>query len=150
MFNFRLAMTTMALFALAPTCATATTPTDAVVRVEITAVRNVKGDVGCLLFNTPDGYPETHAKALRDIHVPIAGDRAVCEFKDLVPGTYAVIVFHDENLNSKLDKNFLGIPQEGYVGSNNVRPLMSAPEFKDASFAVPTGPATVIKTLMRY
>ena len=125
-------------------------PADASVRVEITGLRNAKGDVGCLIFNGPDGYPETHAKALKEIQSPIDGEQAVCEFKAIVPGVYAVIVFHDENHNGKLDKNFMGIPQEGYAASNNIRPLLSAPDFKGASFIVPAAARTIIKVQVRY
>ena len=49
------------------------------------------------------------------------GNSAICQFNDIPPGTYAIAVFHDENANGKLDKNFLGIPCEGYGASNNVR-----------------------------
>jgi uncharacterized protein (DUF2141 family) len=49
-----------------------------------------------------------------------------------------------------MDKNFLGVPQEGYVASNNVRPLMSAPKFKEASFVVPAASVTAIKLQIRY
>lgn len=30
-------------------------------------------------------------------------------FADLPAGAYAVSVFHDENMNEKLDKNFVGV-----------------------------------------
>lgn len=125
-------------------------PTDASVRVEISSLRNTRGDVGCLLFNAPEGYPETHAKAYGELHVAIDTDHAVCEFKGVAPGTYAVIAMHDENQNGKLDKNFLGVPSEGYAASNNVRPLLSAPEFKAASFFVPAAALTTIKVQIRY
>ena len=51
-------------------------------------------------------------------------------------GVYAVSVFHDENLNGKLDKNFVGAPKEGYGASNNPRKRMGPPPFSEASFAV--------------
>jgi uncharacterized protein (DUF2141 family) len=145
----RFACATLAMLAFSPLWSNAA-PTDATVRVEIASLRNTQGDVGCLIFNSPDGYPQTHAKAYKELHAAIDGDHAVCEFKDVMQGTYAVIVFHDENKNGKMDKNFLGIPQEGYVASNNVRPLMSAPEFKEASFAVPAASVTAIKLQIRY
>jgi uncharacterized protein (DUF2141 family) len=84
------------------------------------------------------------------MHAAIGGDHAVCEFKEVTPGTYAVIVFHDENQDGKLDKNFLGVPQEGYAASNSVRHLMSAPEFEEASFVVPAAAVTPIKVQVRY
>jgi uncharacterized protein (DUF2141 family) len=145
----RFACTTLALLAFSPLWSNAA-PSDAIVRVEIASLRNAQGDVGCLIFNSPDGYPQTHAKAYKEIHAAIDGDHAVCEFKDVTPGTYAVIVFHDANQNGKLDKNFLGVPQEGYAASNNVRPLMSAPEFKEASFVAPGASVTAIKLQIRY
>jgi uncharacterized protein (DUF2141 family) len=125
-------------------------PGDGVVRIDIDGVRNTRGDVACLLFNQADGYPEDHAKAYREKHAAIDQNRAVCEFKDLAPGTYAAIVFHDENLSGKLDKNLFGMPQEGYGASNNVRPRFSAPGFQPASFAVTAGGVTPLTIQLGY
>jgi uncharacterized protein (DUF2141 family) len=119
-------------------------PTDPILRVEAATFRNARGDAGCLLFKASEGFPDQTDKAWRVLHVPIEQGRAVCEFKDVPAGTYAVVVLHDENLNHKMDKNFLGIPQEGWGVSNNVRPVLSAPRFQDATFTVkPSAPATV-------
>jgi uncharacterized protein (DUF2141 family) len=128
----------------------AAAPTDAALRIEISGLRNTRGDAGCLLFNSADGYPESHPKAYREQHARIEQGAAVCEFKDIAPGTYAAIVWHDENLNGRMDKNFLGLPQEGYVATNNVRPAMSAPKFKDASFAVTAGTPTSLAVQIGY
>ena len=38
---------------------------------------------------------------------------------ELPPGTYAIGIFHDVNLNNKMDNNFFGIPKEQYGFSNN-------------------------------
>ena len=43
-------------------------------------------------------------------------------------------VFHDENMNQKLDKDFVGIPKEGYGASNNPKKKIGPPSFEDASF----------------
>ena len=53
-------------------------------------------------------------------------------FPELEEGKYAVAVFHDENKNGKLDKNYLGIPTEVYGFSNNARRTFSAPSFEEA------------------
>lgn len=123
---------------------------DSTVRVEIDGLRNAKGDVGCLLFNSPDGFPESHSKAYNKMHAPVDGGNSVCEFTDVKPGTYAVVAFHDENQNEKLDKNFLGIPIEGYAASNNIRHAMSAPEFGESSFVVLAGGLMTIKISVKY
>jgi hypothetical protein len=49
-------------------------------------------------------------------------------------GLYAVSVFHDENMNGKLDNNFVGAPKEGYGASNNPRKRMGPPPFDEAKF----------------
>jgi small-conductance mechanosensitive channel len=50
------------------------------------------------------------------------------------PGTYALAVIHDENMNGKLDTNWLGIPIEGYGFSNGAKGLFGAPSFSAARF----------------
>ncbi len=55
------------------------------------------------------------------------------DFKNLAEGEYALALFHDENANKKLDKNFFGVPQEGYGISNNPKTVFE-PTFSDAKF----------------
>ena len=55
---------------------------------------------------------------------------------ELPTGTYAIGIFHDVNLNNKMDNNFFGIPKEQYGFSNNARALFGPPNFEDASFAL--------------
>jgi len=56
-------------------------------------------------------------------------------------GAYGITVFHDENKNGKMDKNFLGIPQEPYGFSNNMRVVFRPPSWDKSKFVV-TGPTT--------
>ena len=121
-----------------------------VVQIEITDIKNTNGDLSCSLFSSKEGYPEDHSKAYQNIHVKIDSNQAICEFKNIAPGTYAAIILHDENKNGKIDKNFVGIPQEGYASSNNERPRFSAPRFKEASFKVSPVVFTKIKVKMGY
>lgn len=53
---------------------------------------------------------------------------------DLPYGELALAVYHDENNNGKIDKNFIGIPTEPYAFSNNVKPKFKAPSFTDCKF----------------
>jgi uncharacterized protein (DUF2141 family) len=57
-------------------------------------------------------------------------------FTDLPPGRYAIIAFHDENDNGRLDENALGLPTEGYGFSNDARGLLSAPSFDAAAITM--------------
>jgi uncharacterized protein (DUF2141 family) len=66
--------------------------------------------------------------------INIRKSQARCDFEDIPPGTYAIAVVHDENMNGKLDTNLLGIPTEGYAFSNDAKGLLGAPSFSAASF----------------
>jgi uncharacterized protein (DUF2141 family) len=62
---------------------------------------------------------------------------------NLDPGQYAIILFHDENGNGKLDLNALGVPTEPYGFSNNVQGFLGPPAFKEAIMQVNTGDKAV-------
>ena len=55
---------------------------------------------------------------------------------EVAPGTYAIGIFHDANLNNRLDNYFFGVPKEQYGFSNNARGFMGPPSFEAASFEV--------------
>jgi uncharacterized protein (DUF2141 family) len=66
--------------------------------------------------------------------IKVQNTQARCDFEDIPPGTYALVVIHDENMNGKLDTNLLGIPTEGYGFSNDAKALLGAPSFSPAGF----------------
>ncbi len=55
-------------------------------------------------------------------------------FSGIPNGDYTIAVFHDINNNGKLDKNFLGIPKEGYAFSKNAMGTFGPPNFDKAQF----------------
>ena len=103
------------------------------IHVEITGVRDDKGQVLCTLYSSPAGFPRNADKAAAHSSSAISHGRAVCEFSGMTAGTYAVSVFHDENSNGKLDTNFLGIPREGVGASNNAKGHFGPPKFEAAA-----------------
>ena len=105
------------------------------IHVKILNIRNSIGTVACALFESPDGFPTEYLRSATNVMViKIRKAQARCDFEDIPPGTYAMAVVHDENMNGKLDTNWLGLPTEGYGFSNNARAVLSAPSFSDASF----------------
>ena len=105
------------------------------IHVKILNIRNSTGTVACALFESPVGFPTEFLHSATNIMViKIRGKQARCDFEAIAPGTYALAVVHDENMNGKLDANWLGIPKEGYGFSNDVKALLSAPSFSAASF----------------
>lgn len=107
-------------------------------RIHVDGLRNSNGVVGSVLFTSADGWPENVKKAFRSGPTPIEpGERqATVRWEHLRPGEYAVAAIHDENRNAKLDRNFIGIPKEGFGFANNPHVGLSAPAFQSAVIRV--------------
>lgn len=105
------------------------------IHVKILDIRNSTGAVACALFESSVGFPTEYLHAASRIMVIKVRERqARCDFEDIAPGSYALAVVHDENMNGKLDVNWLGLPIEGYGFSNDASALLGAPSFSAASF----------------
>jgi uncharacterized protein (DUF2141 family) len=102
--------------------------------VAVQEVRGGEGQVKLMLFEREEGFrKEDKARAV--LALPAVAGMVNGVFRDLPPGRYAVIAYHDENGNGKLDLRFGMFPKEGYGLSNNPK-LSGPPKFKDAAFEV--------------
>jgi uncharacterized protein (DUF2141 family) len=105
------------------------------IHVKILNIKNSTGTVACALFDSPVGFPiEFLHYATNIMVIKIRDAQARCDFLNIPPGTYALAVIHDENMNGKLDTKWLGIPTEGYGFSNDARAMLGPPSFSAASF----------------
>ncbi len=115
--------------------------------VKITGVLNNTGLISIGLYNKPEGFREYESIFIgQEIKAKLGEMHYV--FKDIPEGTYALSIFHDENEDKVLNKNFLGIPKEGYGFSNNIRPTFRAANFEESQFEVSKDTQLNIK--MRY
>jgi len=112
-------------------------------RVKVEGVTSSKGTLMVGLYDTEEHFNLAIADAAklslvdnpsRLVGIAMrarAGEQSVV-FTNLEPGTYAVVVIHDENDNGKLDEGLFGSPLEGYGFSNDAAGFFAAPSFKDA------------------
>jgi uncharacterized protein (DUF2141 family) len=110
--------------------------------VRITELENDEGVVAVALFASADAFPD-QKRALMGQLTRIQKGRANVTFPNLPPGRYAVAVLHDENQNSKMDFNFLGMPLEGYGFSNDASAPFGPPSFDAAAFRLGARPSFV-------
>lgn len=83
---------------------------------------------------TEDGYVDT---PVAELYTEMSADgTATLTFSGVAPGTYAIVVIHDENGNGEMDTNFLGIPREPGGFSNNAPARMGPARFSEAAFEV--------------
>ncbi len=104
--------------------------------IDVDGVNQQGGNIGVLLFQNDKGWPEDRMAAFKDIRQPAHSGTVVIRIPNLQPGTYAVAVGHDVNLNRKVDKNWFGKPTEQWGMSNNPRATIKAPSFDKAKFTL--------------
>jgi uncharacterized protein (DUF2141 family) len=123
------------VFAMFPAIAFAEFPCPGI-HIEILNIKNSTGSVACALFESSVGFPTEYLRYATNImSIKVRDKQARCDFQNIPPGTYALAVIHDENMNGKLDTKFIGIPKEGYGFSNDATALLGAPSFSAASFS---------------
>jgi uncharacterized protein (DUF2141 family) len=109
--------------------------------IQVTDIRTADGVVKVSLLDSAAGWdnqaPPVAANGARP-----SGGEATIAFRDVKPGSYAVMVMHDENDNGSLDTNFIGMPKEGYGFSNNPD-VMRRATFEEARFTVGAEAQTV-------
>jgi uncharacterized protein (DUF2141 family) len=144
------------LFAASIVCGDASSQDTAAVngctlRIHVDGLRNSTGVVGSAIFRSREGWPEDMSKTVNHWPTPIApGTRETTAVMSNLPaGDYAVVAIHDENKNRKLDRNFIGIPKEGFGFANNPHVGLSAPPFNAALVHV-TCPVTEINIHLIY
>lgn len=117
--------------------------------ITIDGLKSQKGQVCLSLFSSSQGFPSNKERALQGQCVSVTGTSETIKFENLNPGSYAVAVIHDVNVDGKLNRNLLGIPTEGVGFSNNPKIRIGPPKFGE-SVVVVTGQMTNIRIELLY
>jgi uncharacterized protein (DUF2141 family) len=94
----------------------------------------IEGTVYLTLFDKAEGFPSQRKKAIMYRIKKVKSKSMKIVFDSVKYGSYAIALWHDQNDNKKLDKNFIGIPKEGFGVSRDAKGSMGPPKFKDAVF----------------
>ena len=116
----------------------------------ITNLRNNNGVCRVCLFDNATAFTGEKGAPVQCVDAAVSNRGSEAVFQNISPGAYAIAVFHDANKNNKMDKNFLGIPKEGYGASQNKLPFASAPEFDDNKFITADKTTTTVRIKLRY
>jgi len=106
------------------------------ITVQISNVEGQTGEVLIGLYNKAEGFTLIEKVYQKGKIENISNDSMTYIFMNVPQGEYAISIFHDENSNRKLDKNFFAIPKEGYGFSNNLRPALRSATFEESMFEV--------------
>jgi uncharacterized protein (DUF2141 family) len=102
------------------------------ITVQLTGFENDQGTVKLCVCRSEDEYTGK-AKEFCTASTEIKSTKAEWVFENMPYGSYSIKAFHDENGNSRLDKDFLGVPTERYGFSNNARGRFGPPPFSRAA-----------------
>ena len=127
----------LALAAIALSAASAPEPT-AELSVTVSGLRSQRGAVRVCVTQNAKLYLKCNEDPKAAKRSAAAGSGAVFAFDGLEPGTYAVVVLHDENSNNKMDK-WLAVPKEGFGFSRNPVIRMGPPKYEQVKIAIVPG-----------
>ncbi|PKG51410.1 MULTISPECIES: DUF2141 domain-containing protein [Olleya] len=130
-------VSTLFLFVLSITFAFGQTKTVVTEGKNITiTVKNVKNNTGQVMvaLHTADTWMK--GQGLQNINSKIENNQVSITFKNVTPGTYAIMVLHDENTNNRMDFDN-GMPTENYGMSNNPMSY-GPPQFSESKFEINT------------
>jgi len=105
------------------------------ITVYIKGIKNTEGNVEIGLYNSEKNFT-VYSKSYKGVTLTPSKSGIKYTFKNIPKGTYAIAVWHDENKNKKIDKNWFGVPTEYYSFSLNKFGTFGSPDFKDVSFEV--------------
>lgn len=121
----------------------------ATLTITVKDLRNHNGQLIFGVFKSADGFPTDSQKAVNWQVKPADADSVVFT-ATLPPGKYGASVLHDENKNGKMDKNFAGIPIEGYGVTNNPKPALRGATFEEARFDLPPRGASLTISIQYF
>ncbi len=106
-------------------------------RVIATNVQSDAGQIIVWVYDNKDDWLSDRYRTFKNVKVAgkRVGDSVTLELL-LPPGEYALSVFHDLDNDTKLKRNFIGLPKEPAALSNNPRPKFGPPRYKDAVFSI--------------
>ncbi len=119
------------------------------IHVHIHGIRNDQGMVKAVLYGpNPQDFLVKGKKADKEREPAEEGSMTLC-VAARKHGQYAMVVYHDENDNHKFDRNWIGLPTEGFGVSNDPTLFLAPPSFEEAAFEV-NGDLTHVEVEMKY
>lgn len=115
----------------------------AAIQVTVEKVRSSKGLITAVLYaDNPETFLKEGARLDRIRVDAQEGETMLC-LEAPAAGRYSVALYHDENGNKEFDRDFLGIPSEGYGFSQNPGFRFGVPEQEETLFTIEAAPVSL-------
>jgi uncharacterized protein (DUF2141 family) len=100
-------------------------------QVTISGIRSGNGQILLYVYTDEETYDNQKPVKTFTLDKKGLADGQLVVPCSLTPGVYSLTIVDDENSNGKIDKNFLGMPKEGFGFSNFFMEKMKKPVFDD-------------------
>ncbi len=97
-------------------------------KITVNGIKQISGKIELSLYNNPETFPKDNEE-YKSVSIPVKSNSVSCTINNLPAGKYALAYYHDANSDNRCNRNFIGIPKEGFGFSNNVKPGFRAPSF---------------------
>lgn len=116
------------------------------IQLEVSNLEVPKGQLYVSLYNKSEGFLK-EGMEFRKLKFDVKDDDLVCAIEHLPEGNYGIAIYHDKNEDEKCNRNWLGIPTEGYGFSCNFKPVIAPSSFKKVKIKVTGETSVKIKML---
>lgn len=118
--------------------------------VDIVGLHSAQGRVYVAMYCGEAGFPDDKKKACASKITDAQKGRVRVVFEAVRAGEFAVSMIHDENSNRTLDRNFLGIPKEGWGTSRDAKASFGPPSYSDARLELAAGEKKQVVVHVQY
>lgn len=118
------------------------------VKVSVTSIRSEKGQLILAIFKDQQSFKDNKPFKRQKYSKATLANGSVVFSVTLEPGIYGLSVLDDEDNNSKMEFNMLGIPKEGFGFSDYYHNSLTRPVLADFDFELNGDKSVVVK--MRY
>jgi len=115
--------------------------------VTLKGIRDDAGNLRAGLYREPETFRKED-RALAIVSVAAVRGETTLVFKDIAPGRYAIMAYHDENADERLNLRLGMFPTEGYGLSNNPA-VFGPPRFTDSAFDV-SATGNAVEITLKY
>lgn len=98
-------------------------------------IENVLSDEGTVIGGLHTSETFMKGNGIMNAGAPATKGEVTLTFENVEPGTFAIMVMHDENDNKRMDMEANGMPKENYGTSGQVNSF-GPPTFEGAKFEV--------------
>lgn len=121
--------------------------------IRVTDIEHQRGNLNIAVIRSPEAYDrfmsppkegEQGPEPTLGLIIPVNASEVLEVVEGLELGPCLVLLYHDLNSNGRMDRNFLGIPNEPYASSTGKRGRFGPPSWKKGVFEVQPGRQTLV------